>query len=177
MLIGKAVKVVKSEDKKSYTARLFDRVYLQFGETDKLVDADSNTDGKPTVDATGATMKLSVPEKDVTVETDVDKLVGPALAFCETYSQKFSEYKKADGTPIDNCGWLFLLRAASDSIDLIERALLDKEMRPKAAVDPAKAKAAQIKAIIADRLARGKQTTPEQAEKIYQAQLAAENDL
>jgi len=160
MLFTKDVKVIKSEDKKSYQAFVFDKPNLEFADNDKITDHEPKTDGKLTKLPDGSEFKGSKPELEVTGDTSDDAvalLFAEAESYCESQSQVERKNKKgevvanpytqADGNPIPNAGKLYLLACATEAITAHIRLALDADNREKS-VDQAAVRFATVKNFI-----------------------------
>jgi hypothetical protein len=157
MLTGKNVVIIKGEGSQ-YTAIPFDRQYLEYGLTDKLISVDTKVNKELCKLPDGTVFQKVVPEADITAIKDVPSLVQEAVNLCATDASTLANYKN-----IENAGWLWLLRCASDGRDLWQRAQIGRDNRPKAAVDPAVARAKYATAMIAEAASRGKVLTMEKA--------------
>ena len=168
MLITKDVKVIKSEDKKSYTSFPFDSFNFQFSDKDETTSYEPTTDGDPTKLSDGSVFVGSKPKNDVTADISDDAiamLLLEAESYFEAVSQEswtnkkqeiianpYSVYAVANDfnsatTPIQNAGKLYMLYLATAANNARIRLALDAANREKT-VDLAAVRAAQVKQLI-----------------------------
>ena len=152
MLVTSNVKVIKSEDKKTYKAYALDVFNFEHASTDPIQDYEPKVDGKTTVLLDGTEFKGTQPKNELPAQTDdasVDALLTECFAYCEAASQAERTNKKGevienpytkDGAPIPNAGKLFALSCITEANTAHLRLALDAANRDKS-VDPAAARA------------------------------------
>jgi hypothetical protein len=155
VLTGKNAVIVKSKDKKSYKAYPYDRVYLEFGPSDKLTEVDTQTNGEPTKLPDGSVFKKTVPESAVSTTSATDLLTA-AVNICQDDAAGLSEYKD-----IADAGYLLLLSFASTGRDLWVRSDSQKIYRKD--TDPAAAREKRSIQMVAEQKSLGRVITIEQA--------------
>lgn len=192
MLITKDVKVIKSKDKKSYTAYPFDKFNLQFASTDKVENFTATTDGKETKLPDGSVFTGTYVNSTVTADVSNDAvamLYMEAESYCEGLATVISFNKAGepqpnsyvkDGAPIANAGKLYLLALASTAADLQIRSALDAQYRSVES-DPAEVLTKQVNQYIAAKAKEGKTVSAEKARaivvKINAARAALEAEM
>src|ERR1017187_252031 len=152
MLVTSNVKVIKSEDKKTYKAYALDVFNFEHASSDPVQDYEPKVDGKVTVLLDGTEFKGNQPKNELpsdTSDSSVDSLLNECFAYCEAASQAERTNKKGEvienpytvnGIPIPNAGKLFALSCITEANTAHLRLALDAANREKS-VDPAAARA------------------------------------
>ena len=152
MLVTSNVKVIKSEDKKTYKAYALDVFNFEHASSDPVQDYEPKVDGKTTILLDGTEFKGTQPKNELpqdTSDTSVNSLLAECFAYCEAASQAERTNKKGevienpytkDGAPIPNAGKLFALSCITEANTAHLRLALDAANRDKS-VDPAAARA------------------------------------
>ena len=153
MLVTSNVKVIKSEDKKTYKAYALDVFNFEHASTDPVQDYEPKVDGKTTVLLDGTEFKGTQPKNELPEDTSdaaVNALLDQFWAYCEAASQAERTNKKGelidnpytkDGSPIPNAGKLYSMALGTEANTAHLRLALDAANRDKS-VDPAAARAA-----------------------------------
>jgi hypothetical protein len=155
MLTGRNVVIVKNEDK-TYTATPYDRIYLEFGAKDKLVNVETKTNKQLTKLADGSIFQKVVPATETSVDS-ASELTSAAFNLCTEDAKNLPDYQK-----ITDAGWLLLLKFASDGRDLWIRAGKQKTLRGTS-VDPDKANMKVAESYVKAQAVAGKVITIEVA--------------
>ena len=176
MLICKDVKTITNKDG-SYVAIPYDRAWLQFDATDKIVALTKTVKGKA-VEVNGVVYAGTKPEQNVTaVSNDTQKvfdLLNAATEHCESLYGSSDTYKSL---PKETRGTLILLDIAEGGLNILTCSALDAQYRPKAEESPEVVEAKAVKAIIADGARRGKVISEEKAKAIRTRQLELEAEM
>jgi len=146
MFIGRDVKQIFSEDKKSYKAIPYNRVWLEFDQTDESEEFErfngTGKDKKTVLLPDGSVFQGLRPKENFT-KADPAELVKPAMEYYQNtilahpapWDDSTTIPENKDYVGKVNAGWLLLLTKASGGEDLDIRAQIQQSERIPAAED------------------------------------------
>jgi len=172
MLFTKDVKIIKDDEKKTYTSFVFDRPNFEHPDNAATKQHKPKVDGKPTLLEDGSEFIGSKPANEVSKglsTKQIDELYSDMLAYVAPIMLRDRKDKKGNVvvspykvySNVEDAAKLFCLACCSDAITAYVRLQLDADNRPQT-IDLAAVRYAQVKLFIKDAKAKGKEMTEEQ---------------